>query len=379
MIYFIVFLISIFLTYLAEVSLRSYKDKKRIFYLLSFSAILIPSLLAGFRDSGIGTDTIVYVDNYFGRFRYIHGIGDFLIAYKLHQFNDMEFIYLLLNFIVSLFTDSPNGIYFTANFIVILLFYMAAYDNRKKASMWLVMAFFFFLFYNQSYNLVRQSIAIAMTIYAFKYIETGKWLKMIVWLFIIANTHNTGIFIIMLYVIYYVCTLKNKYIRFFIETVLLAFVVSIFTYFDQIILFSVLIGLLPEKFLAYLSTMNDSGRVYKIWVAVYILFIMILWMSKFVVKKDKNINYYLYNKIIGTMLLFTSTISQWAFRISFYLNVIDCIAIPRILSSMSSKRTLYIAFHFLLIFLLIIGWYWLIIIRNHNETYPYTSKILGIG
>ena len=78
MIYLITFSFSTFFTFIAEHTRRN----KGLFLLYSLIAILFPSLLAGFRDRGIGTDTIGYVDIVWEQVRMIHNWNDFLIAYQ---------------------------------------------------------------------------------------------------------------------------------------------------------------------------------------------------------------------------------------------------------------------------------------------------------
>ena len=68
--YLFVFAISIFSTYLAQLCYN--RNNKFLFVLFSAVAILTPALLAGFRDSGIGTDTEIYVDDIWNQFKHIN-------------------------------------------------------------------------------------------------------------------------------------------------------------------------------------------------------------------------------------------------------------------------------------------------------------------
>jgi hypothetical protein len=376
MIYFIVFTISIFTTYLAEYSIR--RESRFSFYLFSIIAIVIPSALAGVRDTGIGADTMGYVDIVFNSIIKVDSLKELYDVYFSQSIvgGHIEFTYLLLNYIVSLFSDNVNWLYFFANLITCIFFYIAAYDNREKASMWLVMTFFFFLFYNQSYNLVRQSLALSMTIYAFKYIEAKKWLKIIIWFVVILNTHATGYGFILLFAAHYIFSLKNKRIRVFLATIFFIGIVSIYLLFDRLLLFVISIGLVQNKFLEYISI--EGGFTESIFI-MYLLFVVLLFVIKLItIKQDEKLGYYIYNKIIGILLFNLSIISQWSFRLSFYINVIDCIIIPRTLHLLSFSKKKSEILHILTILLLIIVWAWLIIINNEHATYPYTSKILGI-
>jgi hypothetical protein len=378
MIYFIVFTISILATYLAEFSI---KRKYRIsFYVFSIIAIIIPSVLAGTRDLGVGTDTIIYVDSVFNRIMKVDSLKELYDLYSSNSITHthIELIYVLLNYFVSLFSDNVNWVYFFANFITCTFFYMAAYGNRHKASMWLFMTFFFFLFYNLSYNIVRQSLALSMTIYAFKYIEAKKWIQIIIWSVIILNTHATGFGFILLFAIHYICNLKNKSIKFIFTITFFIGMISIYFIFERLMLYVISMGFIQEKFLSYVYS-NEGAAISEAIFIMYLLFVILLVAVKLLTTKtDKKLGYYIYNKIIGILLYNLSIICIYLFRFSLYINVIDCIIIPRTLHLLSPAKKRTVILHVVTIFVLIIVWIWQIIINNDHETYPYTSKILGI-
>jgi hypothetical protein len=378
MIYFIVFLISIYATYWAESSIKK-KSPKIKFYLFSIIAIIIPSALAGVRDSGVGTDTVTYVDYIFDYILGVRNLKELFDCYLSQSImgSHIEFIYLFLNYIVSLFSKNVNWLYFFVNFITCIFFYMAAYDNRKKAPMWLIMTFFFFLFYNHSYNLVRQSLALSMCTYAFKYVEAKKWIKTIIWAVIIINTHVTGFGFILLFAIHYICNLNNKRVRVFLTSITLIGTIAIFIFYNKLLILGVSIGLLDSKFSAYLS--SSKGGLMESTLIMYLLFVVLIVIVKSImIKRDKNLKYFMYNKIIGILLFTLSIFSKYAYRISFYINVTDCIFIPRVLYLLFPRKNTFVILRILTIFLIIIVWWWLIIVNNENETYPYTSKILEI-
>jgi hypothetical protein len=388
MIYVIVFAISCFFTYLAEVNINSIKGRNnKISYIFSTIAIIIPSVFGGLRDSGIGTDTLVYVDIIFDQILRIDSLEELFDVYISDSIinNHIEFLYLLLNYIISLFSDNVNWVYFFTTFITVMFFYLAAYDNRKRASMCLSMLFFFCLFYNQSFNMVRQSIALAMTIYAYKHIEAKNWIKIIIWSVIIINVHSSGIGFILLFVIHYVCHLKNVYTRVFLLSILLAGCISIFIMLDHIVKFMVDIGIIPIKFLVYISK-GTPALIESVFI-MHILLLLLIYAVKLILMqhenlssiKRENLSYYAYNKLIGVLLFNLSVIAEYLYRMSLYINVVDGIIIPKILRLLPSKTSSSIILHISIILLLIVIWYWAIIINNGNETYPYTSRILGIN
>ncbi|PZU86787.1 MAG: hypothetical protein DI529_08205, partial [Chryseobacterium sp.] len=114
--YLIVFFLSILFTHLAQESDKN--NRKLFFFVFSAFAVLLPSLLAGLRDSGIGTDTETYVDTVWRTINRINSYEEFQKLYKQEKFDDIEYGYLLLNFIGSRFGSSVNIIYFLTSFFV---------------------------------------------------------------------------------------------------------------------------------------------------------------------------------------------------------------------------------------------------------------------
>ncbi len=375
--YLIVFFLSILFTHLAQESDKY--NKKLFFFVFSAFAILLPSLLAGFRDSGIGTDTEIYVDSVWRTVHRINSFDEFQKLYRQEKFDDVEYGYLLLNFIGSRFGSSVQIIYFLSNFIVVLLVYCMAYENRKRASMVLIMVIFLFAYYNLYLNLVRQSLALAVGLYCFKYVEQRKWIKIIISFFIIKSFHNTGVFFVLLWGTYFVSSSKYK-LKPVVMILALFIVYGVFIYFDFIILYLVSSGILAKKFLYYLSGEKIDYRlifVYNLLLCI-VIFIMYLYNAK---SKEKNeLLSYSFVNFIGSILVLTAFISMWSYRVSFYfLFICNCLFLPRAYFIMRKKYALESMIILVTALSLIITiWYQTIIVNKDNETAPYKSEMLDI-
>ena len=373
--YLFVFAISIFSTYLAQLCYN--RNNKFLFVLFSAVAILTPALLAGFRDSGVGTDTVIYVDDIWNQFKHIKDWDQFYKYYKNGSFEDVEFTYLCLNFIASRFGKDIGLIYFISNFVVILFVYITAFNNRTRISMWLLMFVFLFGFYNQSLNLVRQSIALAFGMYFFKYVENRNWIKLIIAFVIIKYTHNTGIFYLGLVGAYYISVSKLK-LKIPILIITLVCSIFIFMYFDLIIGFLVLTGLLPLKFLFYLS--GETVDYTSLFIFHFIISMILLTIYVYNSKSDKKeeLLSYAFLNLLGSILILTSLVSIWSFRVAFYfLFLSECLFLPRAFYIMKEKYKLeYLLMLVVTIFLIVTVWYKVIIVNNDNDTYPYNSEFL---
>ncbi|WP_333854531.1 EpsG family protein [Epilithonimonas sp.] len=371
--YLLIFFISIFCTFLAE---KTVDKNKILFFFFSAIAVLAPSLLAGFRDSGVGTDTKIYVDRVWGVFKHVNDWNQFYKYYTRDAFSDIEFVYLLLNFIGSRFGEKVNIIYFITSFVITLLVYLSAFENRKKSSMWLVMFIFLFGYYNQSLNLVRQTIALGIGLYGFKYLEDRKWIKVILLLILLKYTHNTGIFYIGFAGAYLLSVLKYK-AKYITLIITLFCSIFIFIYFDFLIGFLVLSGILPSKFLFYLS--GDTIDYTSLFIFHFIISIILMTIYVFKInslEKDSLLSFAFIN-LLGSILILTSLVSVWSFRVAFYfLFISECLFLPRALYLMRNKRLEYIIMMITIIFLYLFFWNKVYIINNDNDTYPYKSEII---
>lgn len=382
-IYLIMFLISIFCTAMAEISITR-KDGKFFFILFSFIAIIIPSLLAGFRNPGIGTDTLIYAKDIWEQIRQIPSLTSLFYKYNQEYFNDTEFIYLLINWIASLFGHNIFWCFFFTNLCVVLLVYCALYDNRKKGKMWIGMAIFLLLYYNISLNLIRQSITLAFCIYSFKYLEQKKYIKLIIWLIIIAFSHNTGIFYAVFCTIYLFSTIRNTRLRNSLLSLSYLLLPLCFIAFNAILLIAINFGILPERYIWY-SMGNDTlfdTMTTSIYLLITLLLFYIYHKTPRITQQDykERIRFIAYNKLFSLILFLTSIISKWAYRISYYFNYpIDIILLPRALNIIRQRNhSQYQLILTMLFSAMIFYWIWLFVVKGAHETYPYKSQLLGI-
>lgn len=379
LIYLTAFFIAILFTYFAE---RAHN--KFVFLIFSAIPILSLSLLAGFRDSGVGTDTIVYVDYIWYTINSFHSFGELYRAYLNGDFAGIETVYLLINWGASWFGKDLFNIYFITNFCVVFPIYVAAYLHREKVPMWFVMLSFCFVFYGMSLNLVRQSISAALTVWSLKYLEEKKWMIYTIFIVLIINTHNTGIFYLTFPLIYFVWFhLRNLYLRkILIILFLFLFPICVFS-MDFMITSAVNYSLLPDKYLMYLSSESESiitKSVLLVHLSILIIMLYIKIKNRYSLLSLSEINFINYLKILVIILFMSSYFSKWAYRISFYFSYsVECIMFPMLIYSIKRKNP--IPYYLILLFTIVIYivmWYWTIVHNGGYEIYPYKSKILDI-
>lgn len=373
-IYICVFILSITFTYFAE------KSRNKInFILCSFIAILIPSILAGIRDSGIGTDTQVYVDSsWYIIETYANQPITIFIKDILNNNIQLEIAYNLIGYCIAVLGGNIHWFYFILNFIVLLFVYLTINDNKHNASMSLMMFVFLFTFYNISLNLVRQSLALSICSYAYKYIERKQWRNFIIFQVLAILTHNTAFFFILVVPFHFLLESKRTVLNKYFVYAILLITPFAFSLSDIIISYLVLVGFLPIHFLNY-TTQNAENMIVRSALVVYLC----LWLTMYIGAKYSKISIFNARKYLSfyffsSELFFSSYFSQFAFRISYYFSYLsNIIFIPRLIRLMISKnRPVGLIFKWVICALIIFYWYWSIVVHNGNETIPYKSKIL---
>lgn len=159
MIYFVVFSSSSCLFWVGQklyaYGRRTYIQRKAVFLL----AVLIPCLLAGFRANSVGIDVEVYIvpNMRTANSLWSRSFADCCTALNMAP----EYLYMLLVYLCSRVTTDEGLLLFWIQFFTIAPIALAAIQMRKILSIPLVMATYLFFFYNNTLNMMRQSISCA--------------------------------------------------------------------------------------------------------------------------------------------------------------------------------------------------------------------------
>lgn len=170
-------------------------NQPKISYLFALLAIGLLSLFASLRADTIGTDVLVYAKPYL---EYINLYGlNWLI-----KRSDCEILYLLLTSLVSSLGGNLQVLLFIITFIISFLVYKYAIDNSDRTNVVLVFSTYLFVFFGFTLNLIRQSIAIAIILYAMKFVKERKLFPFLLCIIIASGFHTTSIAMVLLYFIY---------------------------------------------------------------------------------------------------------------------------------------------------------------------------------
>lgn len=366
--YIICFIFSIICTYAAE---KKFKNKKKIEGIVfSIFAILIPSILAGVRSIDIGVDVKVYVYPFF-----INALNaeNFFEFYTLL---DIEPLYLFLTYIVSVFTTNVHWLLFFIQIIIFSLIYFYAYHNREKVPMWLCVMTYLLTFYNTTYNIARQSLAVAVILFSINFAREKKYLKTIVLYIIAIMFHTTAVFSILLYFLIFMENFNFKQkLKFIVYFITYSIFIGVMIYHQEILYFlSYTLNILPDKYYNYFNNSNYALR--SIDINFFILAFRLLWLFLFFVQK--NMKKAIHNKELFLIMLTDFILYMVSFkvtnaaRMSYYYGTIGMIiGVPEILNIFKNKGSNRTFATIGIISILMMYWFMNYIVFGYDATYPY--------
>lgn len=356
MIYIITFIIVILLTFILEKILKKQtkKSKKILVTILFIIPVFILSLLAGLRTENIGTDVRIYVKPVFEHAESFDNLGDMLSSKRF----TIEPGYLILNFIISRFTDNLNILMFILEFIICACVFKGLYNFRDKFPMWLGVAVFCLLFYNRTYNIVRQCIAIFIIFANLRYLLDRKYVRYFITVLVAATFHVTALIMLVM------PFMRNKKIR--IASIVILIIGFIF--YNPILEFLASKMSFGSKFLTYLN--KDGLDINFLDEALRVLLITFLvYMGSF--KKE-----YQYKLDFLTFVIFDFIILQFGMwstfvtRAAWYFLSSYIILIPYVINLKEEKKKRDIV---IILGALSVYWMYSFVYLGLAETYPYES------
>ena len=371
MVYIACFLVSISLSYAASRS-----KNKGVIFLCSLLCILIPCILGGLMAHGIGTDTRTY------------GRPDCDAALHSSSFDAFrsvcrrEWGYGLLCYTVMNTLGSENWCYFFYQLITISCFYIGAYKHRKNISLPMIMTVWFLMFYNTTYNNMRQNMAGSIIFMGFNNIEEKKYLRFLPYVFFATFFHRSAaITIVLLVAMHYVMT--SDFIKKNIWTKILVFYGSAGGLLLTRTIIAIAAGMIPllSRYIHYLN--NKYNEVQATAFMALIMFAEIIMLTLYrrkaarTLKGDSfcrnNIEFYRFNLVF--CLIFQLFVKFFIERVLFYselVNVLVLAAMPRFVKEKYFRAFVMVSVLFVMAFY----WLWLFVRGNNSRTWPYKSIIL---
>lgn len=371
LIYLVVFFGSALLFWLAEKTKKKYTRN-----ILVTIAILLPAILAGVRDSSVGTDVMVY-----GKKNYEVALSasSFKVYFSNYatSFMSEPLYHILVYGLTRIFDDYHWGLFFY-QLIPLVVIYLGAkrYQKIFGIKIWLFMVLYYLTLYNVSLNLMRQLIGVAFVFWATSFLFEKRYKEYFIVLVAGFGFHSSAIigfaFLPMLMLLQ-----EGRKITFTKQCLqgvsFLGILFVVLSVGSKVIEFLVANNILRKNYLNYLSGGSfESYTVSGLTVLIYFIYFMLYsFHYKLLSKRKIQSLFFLFISLIVLIAPFGQLISTYLSRIVYYFIPLQMVSMANILSCYrkDSKKVWIV----LILLITVIVWYINYVLRGYNETVPYIS------
>lgn len=249
--YYFVFVFACVLFAKADSSTR---DRKIRFYILC--GVIVLSLFAGLRGLTVGWDTAGTINARFDRVRFFRSFSSLMA----NRDRIKEPIYWVISYFIRKVTDSGRVFLFIMQLLTVGPIAIVAFENRDRLPVSVMMTTYMLLFYQMSFNIIRQSIAAAFLLLAFSKLMKKSYIKAAVLAILVCLFHNSGIIGVALILLIYILNYsKNKKLRFVLVLISLVFGILFLTSWQSAVTSLIEGGYISEDYDTYVAIM--AGEV----------------------------------------------------------------------------------------------------------------------
>lgn len=357
------------------------KTKKK-FWLFSALALLIPCIIAGLRSETVGTDVQVYVKPMVESAISASGFRAYFADFWFEKWRnlfvaDYELGFSLVVFAVARVTRSLPVVLFVIQALTIVPFYAALARTRKSEPLWLGMLVYFFFSYNTSLNLMRQWLAMAFLLLAFRMLLEKRPVLLTVFSLVALLFHYSAIIMVLIYLIYlYIALHRNVKLqikKFHMSGYLLAVCVLTLVAVLALLNLNPLLRLMSavgfDRFSNYL--VGDELRFLPNQIILRLPLVAIFLVNwKYFRKRGAAAAFYLVMLLLDIVASQLISVDVYSFRIGAYFFLFATLAVPAMYATLESKpRKLITAV--CLIGYMLAYWYYTYVMQLRHETIPY--------
>jgi len=363
MIYFVTYVISAFFCEFG------FKKNERLTFILISLALLLPAVLAGVRDDTIGTDRLVYGDLLF---------YDVLDSQDLFHLDDIwtgwiEPGYIYLNVLAGKIYPSVNFFYFILSLIqgACVLAALKVLNIRKYAGF--AYGAYLFLFFQPALNLLRQSLAVSVSLLCVALMIKNKRVLAGIAFLLAMSFHNSAIIIFPIMVI--VLVLKKIHslkVYAVVSMVILGFLAWGGWFVDR---FAPILNIEASRYSDYFAASEVTGFSNTEMVFALLQGLFIFLNYKKFRGNSLTLNFFVFVSVasipLSQVLMFGG---DYVGRLIVLFNWLMIPMYAIVLRLSDRKKTVLAG----LSLYVLSFWFYHYIYLGWNQTYPYTSAILGL-
>ena len=399
--YLAIIIISTALAFISKIVEERTKNKKLVI-LLDIIVVLFPSIIAGIRYN-VGTD-------YAGVYKPI--FDELVNGHLEERRRNIEIGYILINKLVIFLHGNFNIVMFICSLITNSCIYAGLKHYKDKINVPLGLFFFMVIFYQKSFNLVRQMMSIAIIFYGFKYLDIKNDEKMYenekykkkylekgknIEKYKPRYKHSKEYikYFAINYIKYFICVIiATLFQRTSLVMLIVPFVREIYVnpkpVFQvlKVLSFVLLLAIILnfdtigkllsnieslEYYALYFSKTKASG----LSIAYFIRILPVIVPFFFMIKKtnqDKQMSLIFSMNIIGAILLLLGYLtSTYGERLALFFSIFQIVLFPYYIRNFKNNKILFVLSIIALVSVNLAIWFYDYIYKKRDETVPYRT------
>lgn len=302
-----------------------YNEKKsqghgKVPVLSAFLIIFIPALLAGLRDYSVGTDTKNVIRTAVNLASNVDSFRSFLVFSQSNAlFQRFDIGYSVFIFVLAKIFHNPQIVMFIISFLTGLFVYMSLYKMRYECSILMGELVYLFTQYNASYNMIRQSLAMAMGLWAIAIVLNGdkkRYLKACIIVLIAMLIHSSA-FLSFIPILVYAFYSKQEQLSLFKNVIFVIVLIAVVTSATSIVTFLVNHGLLNERYSHYFTEGQISANFSGVGIIIYFLPYVFLLFGLPLINNNKK--FYVAISLVELACFSLTNISFYLYRVASYM------------------------------------------------------------
>lgn len=367
-IYLITIIGSLLCLYLSEHIVQ--KFWKKFFLALS---IVVPAALAGIRGPSVGTDTFAYKVVYFEPMKEISSLKNFFLYIRAQS---LEVGFMGWCYIISKIFGSFQVFLFLTEAAILAFIYKAIYAAKDKTGLYFPLVIFYLLYYNNSFNIMRQMLACSISLYALIELIVNKKKQYVAFLLLSPIVHYSSLICIFIYLLYTI--INSNYYRYNFKIFILFLIFFIYMNLKRVNILLQRIKILPTRYIGFFNNHISDDIFNTSFILFKALPIFVTLMCALILLKKKEI---LFDKTfqIGELLMGVSFFSYFFYsgsaieRLLIYIEMFSTIIMLPLCIRKSFKCNGAFVMKVSIISVFSTYWYWYYAFMGYAETIPYRS------
>ena len=295
-----------------------------------FTLFFLLLILSGGRTVEVGTDTLAYYE--------IFNIIN-LSNYPPEAIR-WEPLYVYLNEFVYYFGGDARHVLFISNALILyIVFYLI---KKESVNIYLSLVLYVCIFgYLFSFNVVRQSVAIAFFVIAIYQLNSNQKMQSLFFFIISVLFHYSAIVTICIFLFFYFFMTKKSLLFLWLVS-LLAIISKDFTIFIFMPIINILAILFGDYYIQYLDTFIISSNISLKVIFFQLLFVLYYYVLVIKIKASNFFNMYVYLAMIGIIFNNYFFYIELLQRFVVYFEIFNIIALPYALKLIFFKQYKYL-------------------------------------